>query len=304
MRIVRFGAPGEEVPGLLLDAGIVSLAPLIGGRDVEAILPDWADVAAEIPAFCQTATAMPLAGQRLGAPLGRPPKIIGVGANYRSADGKAPRGPIDPILFFKPTSSLVGPADPVILPYEAGVVVAETELAVVIGRKGHRVAPEQAMDHVFGYTIANDITAPEVMLGDSSQSPLFFQQGRGKGFPSFCPLGPWIVPAGHIPDPNGLHITQEIDGIIELAGPTTLMIHSIAMLVSEASHAFGLEPGDIILSGSPRPAPGAGRRPLAGGSLLISRIDGIGRMANPIIAEEDRWPGQPLRRWGAKAVGY
>lgn len=304
MRIVRFGELGAEEPGLLTDQGIVSLTALLGARDLEQVLPDWADIERELPALQRTATPVSAEGLRLGPPLGRPPKIIGVGANYRSADGEAPRGPIDPILFFKPASSLAGPADPVVLPFEAGKVVAETELAVIIGSGGHRISPDQAMAHVFGYTIANDVTAPDVMLGDSHESPLFFQQGRGKGFPTFCPLGPWIVPASEIADPSALHIVQEVDGVVELSGSTGLMLHSIATLVSEVSHAFGLEPGDIILSGSPRPTPGSARLALAGGAKLSSRIDGIGSMTNPVISEEDRWPGQPLRRWSAKGAGY
>jgi len=303
MRIVRFGPSGEEVPGCLVDGGVVPLAPLTDGLSVERLIGVWDQLAPELPGFLAAARPLPLDGLRLGTPLGRPPKIIGVGANYRSADGAPPPGPVDPILFFKPASSLVGPTDDVVLPFEARSVVGEVELAVVIGRPGHRIAPQQAMSHVFGYTIANDLTAPEIMLGDSAQSPLFFQQGRGKGFPTFCPLGPWIVTAPAFPAPTGCHLEQEVDGVVELSGPASLMHHSIATLVSEVSHAFGLEPGDVILSGSPRPAPGKRRQPLVHGNLLVSRITGLGELRNRVVAEPDRWPGQPLRRWSSEGQG-
>lgn len=303
MRIVRFGAPGEEVPGCLVEGGVVPLDGLTGDAPVEWLIGSWAELERDLAAFIAATPPMPLQGLRLGPPLGSPPKIVGVGANYCAADGTPPGGPIDPILFFKPASSLVGPTDAIVLPFEASSVVGEVELGIVIGRRGHRVSPAAAMDHVFGYAIANDLTAPEVMLGDSAQSPLFFQQGRGKGFPTFCPLGPWIVTADAMPLPAECHLEQEVDGQVELSGRASLMHHSIATLVSEVSHAFGLEPGDVILSGSPRPAPGKRRQPLVAGNLLVSRISGLGELRNRVVAEEDRWPGQPLRRWNPGGQG-
>ena len=238
--------------------------------------------------------SVPLAGSRLGSPLLQPGKILGVGANYCDANGAPPKGPPDPILFFKPASSLAGHNDPVTLPFETGRVVAEVELAIVIGKSGHRVPVSEAMDHIFGYTIANDLTAPDVMLGDSHESPLYFQQGRGKGFPDFCPLGPWIVTRDAIPDPERLMLQQHINGHIELSGSSALMHHSPAVLVSEVSHAFGLAPGDIILSGSPRPT-AAGRQPLTHGDILESRISGIGVLRNQIVAESRQSANQPIR---------
>lgn len=300
MRFLTFGPKGNETPGCLIDGNIISLRPLLGDQGIEWLIAHWDALRSELPALLAEGTPIPLDKQRIGPPLLRPQKIIGVGANYCDQDGKPPKGPIDPILFFKPASSLTGPGDPIMLPPEAASVVAEVELVIVIGRGGRRVPPDEAMRHVFGYSMANDVTAPEVMLGDSRESPLFFQQGRGKGFPTFCPLGPWIVTADEITDPDSLLLEQAIDGSVELRGEARLMHHKIDVLVSEVSHAFGLEPGDIILSGSPRPFAGTRRRPLQAGSMLTSSISTIGALTNPIMSEANS-AHQPLRNYSGTA---
>jgi 2,4-diketo-3-deoxy-L-fuconate hydrolase len=292
MRLVRFGPRGYEQTGVVIDDEIVPLAPLFATtapaiNDLEsliAVFDAWRD---RIEAFARkTLERLPLKSTRLGAPLVRPGKIVGVGANYRSADGAPPAGPADPILFLKPASSIAGPTDPIALPYEATTVVGEVELVLVIGKPGRRIAPADAMAHVFGFTIANDVTAPEIMLGSSDRSPLFLQQGRGKGFPGFCPLGPAIVTADEIRDWRELLLEQVVNGVPQLSGHARLMVHDPATLVSEVSHAFGLEPGDIILSGSPRPPQGTRRQPLLAGDTLRSRIQGIGELRNPVVAED------------------
>ncbi|MBL8549574.1 MAG: fumarylacetoacetate hydrolase family protein [Hyphomonadaceae bacterium] len=284
MKLAAIGAPGREAPGLVRGGEALSLATFAdGARDVGGLIAAWPAIEGRLTAHGLDGLArVRLEDARLAAPLLRPGKIIGVGSNFRSADGAAPDLPPAPIFFLKPSSSLIGPGDAIVAPREARSVVGEVEIAVIIGKAGRRVGPAAAMDHVFGYTIANDVTAPEILLGESARNPLFLQAARGKGFPSFCPLGPWIVTKDEI-DPADMHLQQLVNGEIEAEASARLMIHSVAELVSEASDAFGLEAGDVILCGSPRPT--GRRRALQAGDILTSRISGIGELVNPIRSE-------------------
>lgn len=290
MKLVAYGPPGDEEPGLLVGEDVVSLAPLLkqtGGplcSDLSGAIQVWRSIEQKIrsdglrhlPRLSRDAV-------RLAAPLRRPGKIVGVGSNYRSADGTAPDIPANSILFLKPASSIVGPGEAIMLPREAMLVVGEVELAIVIGKAAWRVSESKAMDHVFGYMIANDVTAPEVLLGESRRNPLFLQAARGKGYPTFCPLGPWIVTIDEVADVGDLLLEQFVNDEVELVGAASLMVRSVASLVHEVSEAFGLEAGDVILSGSPRPS--SARRPLVHGDVLRSRISGLGELANPVHRE-------------------
>ena len=139
--------------------------------------------------------------------------------------------PTESIFFLKPQSSIIGPMRPVVLPRDTQNVVGEVELAIVIGRPGRYIPESEAIDHVFGYTIANDVTSPDVLLGKSTRNPLFLQAARGKGYPTFCPLGPCVVTADEIDEGDCLLLEQEIDGEREISGNSRMMVRSVAKLV-------------------------------------------------------------------------
>lgn len=228
----------------------------------------------------ERAEVIPLSQTRLLAPLLRPQKIVAIGSNYPRPGGGPGVGGA-PVLFFKPPSALCGPQDAILLPPEADLVIGEVELAVVIGKPAERIAPEKAEDHIFGYMVANDVTAPRILLGESAENPLHLQQSRGKGFKTFCPIGPWIVTGDELPFPPMLALEQRVDEFLEIAGRTEEMSVSLAELIADASCAFGLEAGDILLSGSPPPLAGK-RTALLAGSVLHSAISDIGALANPV----------------------
>ena len=171
-------------------------------------------------------------------------------------------------MFLVPNTAVVGPGDPVVMPPETSEVGYEGELAVVIGRLCKDVEPEDALGAVFGYTVANDVTARDLQRGDG-------QWARAKGFDTFCPLGPWIETDL---DPSAQRITTRLDGEVVQDGPTSEMVHGVATLVSHASKAFTLLPGDVILTGTP-----AGVGLVEAGQRVEVEVDGIGVLSNPFV---------------------
>lgn len=286
MRLVRYECGGRIAVGALRGGAVIELASPLGHKDIdlEHVIVRWADVRREIERHVERASpAAWLDEVRLLAPLYRPQKIVAIGSNYPRPGAAAAPGS-KPVLFFKPPSALTGPYDPIRLPPEALTVVGEVELAVVIGLAGDRISPNEASRHVFGYMVANDVTAPEILLGEAALNPLFLQQSRGKGFRTFCPIGPWIETAHDRPFPPVWTLEQKVDGHCEMCGSSDQMITGLGELIADASRAFGLEPGDIVLTGSPAPLDGR-RVPLVAGSVLHSRIAEIGEMANPVVSE-------------------
>jgi 2-keto-4-pentenoate hydratase/2-oxohepta-3-ene-1,7-dioic acid hydratase in catechol pathway len=206
---------------------------------------------------------------RLLAPVIPRSKVIGIGRNY--ADHAAEMGgavPHEPLMFLVPNTAVVGPDDPVVLPQQSTEVHYEGELAVVIGRMCKDVEPEDALGVVFGYTCANDVTARDLQRSDG-------QWARAKGFDTFCPLGPWVETDL---DPGALRVVTRLDGEVVQDGTTTDMVHGVAALVSHASKAFTLLPGDVILTGTP-----AGVGPMEAGQRVEVEIEGIGVLANPVV---------------------
>jgi 2-keto-4-pentenoate hydratase/2-oxohepta-3-ene-1,7-dioic acid hydratase in catechol pathway len=218
----------------------------------------------------------------LGPPLARPGKIICVGRNYAEhARELGNELPERPILFAKFATAIVGPFDDIVRPSEVTDLDYEAELCVVIGRGGRRIPKEQALDHVGGYCCANDVSArtAQLALGD--------QWLRGKSFDTFCPLGPAIVTRDEIDDPQNLRITCRVDGETRQDANTGDMIFDVATLVSYCSDVFTLEPGDLILTGTPAGV-ALGRDPapwLQPGQLCEVEVEGIGRIANRIVQE-------------------
>ena len=219
----------------------------------------------------------------LGPPVPRPGKIVCAGRNYAEhAKELGNDVPTRPILFAKLATSICGPFDDVVRPREVDDLDYEAELCVVIGTGGRRIPRERALAHVAGYCCANDVSARHAQLG------LGDQWLRGKSFDTFCPIGPWIVTADEIPDPQALKVRCRVDGSLRQDGTTADMIFDVATLISSISDAFTLEPGDLILTGTPSGV-AMGQHPspwLQPGQLCEVEIPAIGSIANRIVAEE------------------
>jgi 2-keto-4-pentenoate hydratase/2-oxohepta-3-ene-1,7-dioic acid hydratase in catechol pathway len=209
-----------------------------------------------------------LADVRLLSPI-LPSKVVGIGRNY--ADHAQELGndvPPEPMLFLKPSSSVIGPRDVIRRPPQSQQVEHEAELAVVIGATGaRRVDRADALKTVFGYTIANDVTARDLQRRD-------VQFTRAKGFDSFCPLGPWIETQL---DPSDLEIRCEVNEEVRQLGRTRDLVFDVPTLVSYVSHVMTLLPGDVIITGTP-----SGVSPILAGDTCVVRIEGIGEIANPV----------------------
>jgi len=258
VRIARYTAGSDPV------FGVVEGEP--GSERVHQIAGD--PIYAET---VRTGAVHDLADVRLLAPVIPRSKVVGIGKNY--ADHVAEMGggdaPAEPAMFLKPNTSVIGPNDPVVLPWQSTHVDYEGELAVVIGRLCKDVPPERVPEVVFGYTIANDVTARDLQRSD-------LQWARAKGFDTFCPLGPWIVTANELAV-DDLAITTRLDGALVQDGRTSQLIHDVVTLVCAVSEAFTLLPGDVILTGTP-----AGVGPMRDGQVVEIEVEGIGILRNPV----------------------
>ena len=200
-----------------------------------------------------------------------PGKIICVGRNYEAhaSEHGATIGEI-PILFLKPGTSLVGPGETIFLPPQSSHVQHEAELAVVIGKRGRWISTDRAMEHVFGYTIANDVTARDLQRQDVTWT-------RGKGFDTFCPVGPWVETEF---DPTDALITCHVSGELRQMASTRDMVFTIPRLISFISSVMTLEPGDLILTGTP-----SGVGDLVDGDNITITIEGLGTLVNPVASD-------------------
>lgn len=271
MKLVRFGEAGQEQPGILDGQGrIRSLAGHVSDIDGAALAPEaLAKLAALDPADLPPAPE----DARIGPCVARPGKLIGIGLNYsdHAAEANMPI-PKEPIIFMKATSAIAGPYDEVVLPPEAAKTDWEVELAFAIGRRARRVAEAEALDHVAGYLICNDISER------AWQSEREGQWTKGKSHDGFAPLGPWLVTADEIADPGNLRMTLDVSGVRRQDGSTRTMIFGVATLVSYLSQFMTLEPGDIVTTGTP-PGVGLGMRPqvwLEDGDVMRLEIEGLG----------------------------
>ncbi len=250
MRIARFSLNGEPKYGIVDGPELVVLKghPLVQGYDT-------------------TGERVAIKEVKLLAPT-IPSKVVCVGKNY--ADHAAELGLTqndEPTIFFKPSSSIVGPGDAIVLPRQSKQVELEVELTVVINSITKDVTPEQAFDHIWGYTIANDVTARDLQFSDD-------QWARSKGFDTFCPLGPWIE-TEFVPDDQ--QIVSRINGEQVQEDAVSGMTHDIATIVSYVSQNMTLLPGDIILTGTP-----SGISKLSSGDIVECEIEGIGTLLNPV----------------------
>lgn len=201
----------------------------------------------------------------------QPGKIVCVGRNYAAhAREHNADVPEVPLIFLKPPSTVIGPGDTILLPLQSQQVEHEAELAVVIGKRGRWIPPEEALDHILGYTIANDVTARDLQYRDG-------QWTRGKGFDTFCPLGPWVTTEF---DPADALVTCHVNDEMRQMTSTRDMIFSIRQLIAYITSVMTLEPGDLLLTGTP-----AGVGPLLPGDVVTVTIEGIGSLSNPVAQE-------------------
>ncbi|QIM16351.1 fumarylacetoacetate hydrolase family protein [Leucobacter insecticola] len=263
MKVARFQIDGE------ISYGILDMAE--DGSGVEIV-----ELAADplVAGFDTTGRRFAFEKVRLLAPVIPRSKVVCVGKNYldhveemRGVTGNTDAPPAEPLLFLKPNTSVIGPGETILRPAVSDRVEHEGELAIIIGALAKDVSEEDALKVVFGFTCANDVTARDIQIADG-------QWTRGKGFDTFCPLGPVIETD---PDLQDARITTRVNGEIRQEGRTSQLIHSLAKIVSYASHAFTLLPGDVILTGTP-----AGVGLLEPGDVVEVEIEGIGILRNPV----------------------
>jgi 2-keto-4-pentenoate hydratase/2-oxohepta-3-ene-1,7-dioic acid hydratase in catechol pathway len=278
MRLVRFGPPGGESPGLERPDGSVV--------DLRRHFPDIPDVSAGFfeRGWLEHLERCTLPGdlhpRRLGSPVASPSKIICLGKNYaeHAREGGAPN-PRRPLLFCKSANTLSGPRDPILLPSSSGGVDWEVELALVIGRGGKRISPGQAWGHVAGLMVMNDVSAREAQFADS-------QWYRGKSFDTFAPMGPALVTLAEIGDPRRLRLTARVDGVLMQEALAGEMLFDIPTIIADISADITLLPGDVISTGTPSGV-GVFRDPplaLRAGNVVECRIDPLGALINPVVA--------------------
>lgn len=281
MKLLRYGKLGFERPGLLDDRGVI--------RDVSAIAPDIAgatltpDGLRRLRRYDAEQLPEVAPGVRLGPCVASVGKIVCIGLNY--SDHAAESGmaiPAEPILFMKATSAICGPNDDVRLPRGSLKTDWEVELGVVIGTGGAYLDESCAMDHVAGYCVINDLSERSFQLERGGQ------WDKGKGCDTFAPLGPWLVTADEIPDPQALNMFLDVDGHRYQAGSTRTMIFGVAHLVAYVSQFMSLQPGDIISTGTP-PGVGLGQKPpayLRAGQVMRLGIDGLGVQTQRVVSAE------------------
>jgi 2,4-diketo-3-deoxy-L-fuconate hydrolase len=276
MRLIRYGTPGQERPGLWSEDGIV---------DLRAIFPEIPDIGETFFAegWLERAVSVKAVPRkmdvRLGPPVARPSKIICLGKNYPE---HAKEGGFDipkaPLLFCKTPNALNGPFDPVLLPSSSDQIDWEVELAVVIGKAGKRIPAARALEHVAGYTVMNDVSGRRAQFAHS-------QWFRGKSFDTFAPLGPMLVTPDEIGDAQNLRLTAKVNGRLMQEGNTREMLFKIETIIADVSEDITLSPGDIISTGTPSGV-GIFRDPpvvLKAGDEVECWVEKIGALCNRIV---------------------
>ncbi len=280
MKLLRHGARGAEKPGLLHTDGTIrdltGLVPDIGG----AVLSDTG--LAMLRAVDAGRLPVVDPATRLGACVAGTGKFICIGLNY--ADHAAESGmavPPEPVIFMKATSAICGPNDPIIIPRTSVKTDWEVELAVIIGKTAKYVTADEAMDHVAGYAVTNDVSERAFQLERSGQWT------KGKSCDNFGQIGPWLVTRDEVADPQALPMWLTVNGQVMQNGSTKTMVYGVKYLVSYLSQFMSLHPGDVISTGTP-PGVGMGRKPprfLQAGEVVELGIEGLGRQRQDVIAD-------------------
>jgi len=280
MQFFRLGPVGQEVPVLRYDGQWLDLRPIV--HDLDGAF--WSSGGAQRSAEAAAGGELkPLAGAetlRVGAPVARPQALLCIGLNYtaHAAESGMP-APQQPVLFFKHPNTLVGPSDPVVVPPGASKMDWEVELAVVIGqRASYLPSVAAARAHIAGYCVANDLSERVFQLERSGS-----QWGKGKSLPGFCPLGPMLVTPDEV-SPEGLRIRSWVNGEARQDSSTRDMIFNVDQIVYDLSQYLVLEPGDVILTGTPEGVAMSGRFPyLQVGDVVELEIEGLGRQRQQLI---------------------
>jgi 2-keto-4-pentenoate hydratase/2-oxohepta-3-ene-1,7-dioic acid hydratase in catechol pathway len=279
MKLVSFSTGGDKVrPGSLLEeAGLVVDLTAAGFNDTVAVLNAGFTSTVKPAAY----PAYRLADVRLHAPIANPPRVFAIGLNYRdhALETNTPL-PTAPVVFFKMSTAIIGPGDNIVLPKNSAEPDYEAEFAFVIGTGGYRIPAAAWREHVYGYTIVNDVSARDVQRSTS-------QWSLAKSFPTFCPMGPAIVTTDEIADPHALAIGLSINGEVLQNSNTRELIFKIPELVEYISSITPLLPGDVISTGTPSGV-GMSRTPkrwLKAGESVTVTVEGLGSLTNPIMAE-------------------
>ena len=287
MKLVTFTTKDGPRLGVVRGEDVIDLAKASGGKlpaDMIAFLEagdEAMDLARKLKKDAEAGAA--LSGVTLLAPVPCPSKVIAIGQNYMDhcrEQGVEP--PTSPVIFTKFTTAIIGPGaeirwDPAL----TSKVDYEVELAVVIGKTARRVSAGDALDYVAGYTVCNDVSARNLQFGDG-------QWVRGKSLDTFCPLGPWLVTADKIADPQNLDVRTTLNGEVVQDSNTREMIFGVRVLIEFASRAFTLRPGDVIVTGTP-PGVGVFRDPpvfLTDGDEITVEVEGIGKLTNHCVEEK------------------
>jgi 2-keto-4-pentenoate hydratase/2-oxohepta-3-ene-1,7-dioic acid hydratase in catechol pathway len=277
MKLVSFSAADGRIrPGALIekDTKVVDLS----GSCADALAAIAADVTA---VDAPSAATLGVDEVRLHAPLANPPRVFAIGLNYRDhAKESGMEVPKTPVVFFKLTTSIIGPGENIVLPKNSTEPDYEAEFAFVIGKGGYRIPAAAWREHVYGYTIVNDVSARDVQFATS-------QWSMSKSFPTFCPMGPAIVTADEIADPHQLAIGLSIDGEVLQNSNTRELVFGIPQLIEHLSSITPLLPGDVVSTGTP-PGVGLGRTPrrwLKPGETVTVTIEGLGSLTSPVVAE-------------------
>ena len=280
MKLLRWGEPGAERPGILDDSGVA--------RDLTGLVPDigglvLSDAGLAMLRGLNAASLPPVPeGARLGPCVAGIGKAVCIGLNYadHAAESNMPVPP-EPIVFMKATSALCGPADPLPIPRGSEKTDWEVELVIVIGTRAKYVAEAQALDHVAGYAVGNDVSER------AFQAERAGQWTKGKSADGFGPLGPWLVTRDEVPDPQALKMWLTVNGATMQDGSTRTMVYGVAHLVSYLSQFMTLHPGDVISTGTP-PGVGMGMKPpryLRAGDVVELGIEGLGSQRQEVIAD-------------------
>ncbi len=278
MKLLRYGPKGQEKPGLLDSAGRVrDLSATVADINPELLVPAALDRLRKLdPRNLPLVEGHP----RLGACLTQIPKLVCVGLNYtdHAQEAGAPI-PKEPVLFMKAISSINGPNDDVMMPKGAEKLDWEIELGIVIGSTARYVGVHDALKHVAGYCIVNDVSERAFQIERGGQWM------KGKSADTFCPLGPWLVTSDEVPDPQKLDLTCEVNGRVMQHGNTAKMIFPVAHIVSYISHFMTLQPGDVIPTGTPAGV-GLGMKPplfLKPGDTMRLAISGLGEQRQKVV---------------------
>ena len=280
MKLVRYGSHGRERPAMLDTAGALrDLSAVIADLDPTTLVPDALSALRELDPL-----SLPLVSgsPRLGPCVGKVGKFLCIGLNY--SDHAAETGatvPVEPVLFMKATSAITGPNDNIVIPRNSEKTDWEVELGVVIGREAKYVTESDALSHVAGYCVINDLSERAFQLEGTGQWV------KGKSADTFGPIGPWLVTADEIADPQNLSLWLEVDGHRYQNGSTSTMVFGVASLISYVSRFMSLQPGDILSTGTP-PGVGLGQKPpvyLRAGNVITLGIDGLGEQRQVVVSE-------------------